>query len=795
MGNSPLVFLVATNNQLVNEVRNNLTAKGCDVVYINSLGAFLSNLLIKKKAPLFRGYLIFLMSSFFNDNLRTTRYVLDKFYFLLWAKLVNKMGLRSVFIFPYTNSNSMSKRIDKLISKLVITTDTSATVVFAGNFGELPLNSLLKSKTFQKDRLRLWQKVERSPNNFKFFPTEPTALAEKITDVLFSLKYRGMRVALLGQAIKNSSLKSYLSKSSLQVQKKRTSIQAEQLHTGVDESFVITEDKLTPSKILSQVTPLSNSQFLKFQTKNKVYIKVSVAFLLFFLILPVWLFLTAAFFVVQADSLLNVGKFTEATLVTRASAPLLKTLHTTGGFLGGVLNTDLYNSILTLEQTNTVIVKKINIITGLNSLYSELKSSSSTTKPNIYTAIESNLKGLHNDLNLLEATAINSHLLYIFPKGPWRVARLEQEKDLVTNLIALANFLPNILGDAGQIKYLVIFEDPNSPRPSGGKAKSAWAVILDGGEIASVEGLDLTRGHNNLVGSLPVPQSYQSVLGENWSLENYNLFPHYEESARKALYFADKQFGFRADAVISINSEDIEDNINGFTDDRFVYKNLSLLAKHLLDHKIRLYFSDPKINNSFQSLIIPEEQALAGCLTCNIDHLSYFEVSGDDPRYLLRQGNLNISIEQGVVKHNLKISFVNSSDKSHKTLMGFLVNEDAGFSPPIILSDRESRTPSYEAVGIKGHKLVLVELVVAPAERRVVELVWEDGFVFQHNNLQKHIFLWGPSASRPLDLQINITVPKEKLYAFDPELILTRHGVLSYNTDLSQASSKRIYLK
>lgn len=123
-----------------------------------------------------------------------------------------------------------------------------------------------------------------------------------------------------------------------------------------------------------------------------------------------------------------------------------------------------------------------------------------------------------------------------------------------------SNTLLKILGDDQFKRYLVVFQNNNEIRPTGGFIGSFAVVDVDRGEIKK---MDIPGGGSyDIKGQLKEliisPEPFH-LINSAWQFQDSNWFPDFPEAAKKMMWFYEKSGGPTVDGVIAINASLMED--------------------------------------------------------------------------------------------------------------------------------------------------------------------------------------------------------------------------------------------
>lgn len=123
----------------------------------------------------------------------------------------------------------------------------------------------------------------------------------------------------------------------------------------------------------------------------------------------------------------------------------------------------------------------------------------------------------------------------------------------------LGSFLLHTLGTERPQRYLLIFQNDNELRPTGGFVGSFAHVEVQNGVITKLEAP--AGGSYDLQGSLTswiaTPKPLR-VIEDRWQFHDANWFPHFPDSARQLMWFYEASGGTTVDGVIAINASVFE---------------------------------------------------------------------------------------------------------------------------------------------------------------------------------------------------------------------------------------------
>ncbi len=120
--------------------------------------------------------------------------------------------------------------------------------------------------------------------------------------------------------------------------------------------------------------------------------------------------------------------------------------------------------------------------------------------------------------------------------------------------------LLDAIGANGKRRYLVVFENSDELRPTGGFIGSYALMDLEDGSIRKIEipprgSYDLRAGFNQLIAA---PEQLR-LVNPRWEFQDANWFADFPTSARSLIWFYEKSGGPTVDGVIAVTSNVMSD--------------------------------------------------------------------------------------------------------------------------------------------------------------------------------------------------------------------------------------------
>lgn len=137
--------------------------------------------------------------------------------------------------------------------------------------------------------------------------------------------------------------------------------------------------------------------------------------------------------------------------------------------------------------------------------------------------------------------------------------KIENYTDLVRKGRAAATLLPEVIGSEGKKSYLLLLQNNNELRPTGGFIGSFAQIDFENGKLKKIDVNDIYNIDGLLTQNIEPPAEIKSDLGQsNWYLRDSNWEPDFPTSARQAEWFYVRETGNRVDGVIALDISAVE---------------------------------------------------------------------------------------------------------------------------------------------------------------------------------------------------------------------------------------------
>jgi len=173
-------------------------------------------------------------------------------------------------------------------------------------------------------------------------------------------------------------------------------------------------------------------------------------------------------------------------------------------------------------------------------------------------SLKTNMADLGEGLGSLEARMGGD---WGWVPGKWRSQMVDGKKKVanlrekVLNGVKLMGVIPEMVGADGRRRdYLILFQNENELRPSGGFIGSYGVVTFEGGRFVNMEISDIYEADGQLKGHVEPPAPIKKYLGEaGWFMRDANWQPDFREAAKEVLWFFEKETGRKVDGVMAVN--------------------------------------------------------------------------------------------------------------------------------------------------------------------------------------------------------------------------------------------------
>lgn len=164
------------------------------------------------------------------------------------------------------------------------------------------------------------------------------------------------------------------------------------------------------------------------------------------------------------------------------------------------------------------------------------------------------------------------------------------------NLVDLSGAFREAFGHAQLRRYLVVFQNPNELRATGGFMGSFAVIDVQKGKLVGVEVPE--GGTYDVQGQTPciVPPLPLQLVNNRWYLHDANWFPDFPQSAQKIASFYQMSRGVTVDGVIAVNASVLERMLRVIGPVHLPNRDVTLTATDavsILQHAVERGAEDP----------------------------------------------------------------------------------------------------------------------------------------------------------------------------------------------------------
>jgi hypothetical protein len=159
----------------------------------------------------------------------------------------------------------------------------------------------------------------------------------------------------------------------------------------------------------------------------------------------------------------------------------------------------------------------------------------------------------------------------------------EDRKNLAT-FQQLEQALPSILAQDKRKTYLILLQNTQELRPTGGYLQTIAFVTFENGVLINHQVLDVKVIDGALNGQIAPPQEIKEFLGQTkWLLRDANWSPDFATSGQQAMWFVEKGIGKKVDGVLAINTQVFEKLLHGLGPMQVSQYNEVITDKNVLE--------------------------------------------------------------------------------------------------------------------------------------------------------------------------------------------------------------------
>ncbi|MBI3887467.1 DUF4012 domain-containing protein, partial [Candidatus Microgenomates bacterium] len=307
-------------------------------------------------------------------------------------------------------------------------------------------------------------------------------------------------------------------------------------------------EKLSIQDVFNKINSVKKRKVIK---PKKVFSKIvlSIAFLLIFLSLFLLALpsIRAVYNIKIARDSLMSGNFKQAEEFADRSKRDFASTKKVALSLGPI--SESYFDLLLLGETSADVLSRVSrIAPKANLLAKNLSNGEKAEVGPLIEVIHKELGPINEDLALIEAQAKNLNIKHKY------ILEIPSIRQMLTKVDEVLVVLPEIFPKTGKRTYLLVFQNSAELRPSGGFIGSYGLLNIDNGKLSSWEIQDVYTADGQLKGYVPPPDELLHFFNQqSWYLRDSNWSPDFPLTAKRIIWFFEKETGQQVDGVIAVN--------------------------------------------------------------------------------------------------------------------------------------------------------------------------------------------------------------------------------------------------
>jgi len=315
----------------------------------------------------------------------------------------------------------------------------------------------------------------------------------------------------------------------------------------LDSSFAGFESELLLLFESKEPEPTLTRKRKKMSHKKAGPVKRSIGFfissitfgIIVFLVINLSFFGLGVWYMKQAIAGLETGNFTQVASDARKARFLLTTVRPTATLAFDVATS--LNIPLNLHSNFILLERVVDLSEIAGSSINKLLQGERLTSQDISSAF-SNFTFLYRETQRLSATTENRKLA-------------QNLKHTYSKFLSFSEVLPTILGFGIEKNYLLLFQNNEELRPTGGFIGSIGDLTMQDGVVKTLTIQDVYELDGQLKNHVEPPFVVRRYLQPHLYLRDSNFYPDFQETASKAAYIYNLETSKRPDAVIAVNLE------------------------------------------------------------------------------------------------------------------------------------------------------------------------------------------------------------------------------------------------
>lgn len=517
------------------------------------------------------------------------------------TKIVNKVGAKSLFVFPYTQTRYFKKKISLLKKQILSQKEFVSGIIYLGQVIDLSYEHKEKNMLTELVKDAAFRGEISVPKNYKsYYPVKADIVARQIVKNLFSFGVYGSQAAIISDRVTQKDLVERLKNTSpnLVIHYHRNfndPVYAKYerlIKTKADlNGFIINifsqatkkKKKVGKNKDAKTIESLKKHKRIAKRTQEKPQIKkpkrkfkksfVKIFFLTALLLLsPLILILMSLSTQVAAKEFFYQGSLKAANALLSFSEYSSKTATTQLQYYSKLPVLD--KSLKNIDNLANLFLKtakienhKISLVKQTKELFHKITGSVAYDLSNYSKNIAVELDYLYKELGFLQGElqsldSLFKKRVFLGEYSNSQLARLREKIYFVSKIVA---DLPILLGQEKPATYLILIQDNTKLRPTGGLIQSYVLLTFDAGKLTKKRAFNANDIDKEIKGSIEPPYLINKYLQQtSWLFKDSNWDPDFKVSAQKAGWFINKATGENIDGVAGVDLSFIEQTLELF---------------------------------------------------------------------------------------------------------------------------------------------------------------------------------------------------------------------------------------
>lgn len=191
-------------------------------------------------------------------------------------------------------------------------------------------------------------------------------------------------------------------------------------------------------------------------------------------------------------------------------------------------------------------------------LYQSLLNPLSSSRPyDLSLALESQISLLHHQIDQLQLSIQHQDLPFNLTDkitaslSPLSLTKLQSQ---ISQSLTYSQILTQLLHSSPSRNFVLVLQDPNHLRPSGGIISSVLTFNLTNNRLSNFQSFSLTDLTTEQTGQLETPSLLQTITGQtNSNFVDINYHPDFVSTATETSRFFTNFLNFKPDAVFYLN--------------------------------------------------------------------------------------------------------------------------------------------------------------------------------------------------------------------------------------------------